>query len=126
MLFDVKTVNKLLGIDESYKAPEKMLQLMLDDQKRVEIFKKFLEISTNMQFDWFHEYFEDEQAERKTKKQDFTPQGIADLMSAIVGKNPSGTYYEPAADTGTSREDVVFHILCSTYKNAISMLMAKG
>ena len=25
MLFDVKTVNKLLGIDESYKAPEKML-----------------------------------------------------------------------------------------------------
>ena len=63
MLFDVKTVNKLLGIDESYKAPEKMLQLMLDDQKRVEIFKKFLEISTNMQFDWFHEYFEDEQTE---------------------------------------------------------------
>ena len=100
MLFDVKTVNKLLGIDESYKAPEKMLQLMLDDQKRVEIFKKFLEISTNMQFDWFHEYFEDEQAERKTKKQDFTPQGIADLMSAIVGKNSSGTYYEPAAGTG--------------------------
>ena len=67
MLFDVKTVNKLLGIDESYKAPEKMLQLMLDDQKRVEIFKKFLEISTNMQFDWFHEYFEDEQQNVKQK-----------------------------------------------------------
>ena len=34
MQFDVKTVNKLLGIEESYKAPEKMLQLMLDDQQR--------------------------------------------------------------------------------------------
>ena len=30
------------------------------------------------------------------------------------------------ADTGTSKDDVVFHISCSTYKNAISMLMAKG
>lgn len=100
MLFDVKTVNKLLGIDESYKAPEKMLQLMLDDQKRVETFKKFLSISTNMRFDWFHEYFEDEQAERKSKKQDFTPQGIADLMSALVGKISNGIYYEPAAGTG--------------------------
>lgn len=39
MQFDVKTVNKLLGIEESYKAPEKMLQLMLDDQQRPGLFK---------------------------------------------------------------------------------------
>lgn len=100
MEFDVKTVNELLGIDESYKAPERMLQLMLDDQKRVATFKKFLKISTNMEFDWFHEYFEDEQAERKTKKQDFTPQSISRLMTSLVGRNPTGTYYEPAAGTG--------------------------
>lgn len=100
MLFDVKTVNNLLDIDESYKAPERMVQLMLDDQKRVATFKKFLKISTNMEFDWFHEYFEDEQAERKTKKQDFTPQSISRLMTSLVGRNPTGTYYEPAAGTG--------------------------
>lgn len=100
MQFDVKTVNNLLDIDDSYKAPEKMLKLMLDNQKRVKTFKKFLEVSTNMQFDWFHEYFEDEQAERKSKKQDFTPKGIADLMTSIVGRSPTGTYYEPAAGTG--------------------------
>ena len=39
MQFDVKTVNKLLGIEESYKAPEKMLQLMLDDKQRPGLFK---------------------------------------------------------------------------------------
>ena len=100
MQFDVKTVNNLLDIDDSYKAPEKILKLMLDNQKRVKTFKKFLEVSTNMQFDWFHEYFEDEQAERKSKKQDFTPQGIAALMTSIVGRSPTGTYYEPAAGTG--------------------------
>ena len=100
MIFDVRTVNNLLGIDESYKAPERVLELMLDDKKREKTFKKFLEISTDMKFDWFHEYFEDEQAERKKKKQDFTPQSVSNLMSALVGKNPSGTYYEPAAGTG--------------------------
>lgn len=33
MQFDVKTVNNLLDIDDSYKAPEKMLKLMLDNKK---------------------------------------------------------------------------------------------
>ena len=59
MIFDVRTVNNLLEIDESYKAPERVLELMLDDKKREKTFKKFLEISTDMKFDWFHEYFED-------------------------------------------------------------------
>ena len=85
MQFDIKTVNKLLGIDESYKAPERMLQLMLDDQKRPEVFKKFLEVSTDLKFDWFHEYFEDEQAERKSKKQDFTPLPITTTLSTVLG-----------------------------------------
>ena len=101
MQFDTKIVNKLLGIDESYKAPERMLQLMLDDQKRPEVFKKFLEVSTDLKFDWFHEYFEDEQAERKSKKQDFTPDSIATLLNSLVDSDKSnGHYFEVAAGTG--------------------------
>lgn len=57
MLFDVKTVNALLDIDESYKVPERMLQLMLDNTQRVRTFKSFLQVSTKLDFDWFHEYF---------------------------------------------------------------------
>lgn len=100
MKFDVKTVNKLLDIDESYKAPEKMLQLMLDDKKRPELFKKFLQISTDLKTDWFHEYFEDEQAERKSKKQDFTPDSIAQLLVSLGHSTRNGEYFEPAAGTG--------------------------
>ena len=84
MQFDVKTVNKLLGIEESYKAPEKMLRLMLDDQQRPGLFKQFLAVSTDLKFDWFHEYFEDEQAERKSKKQDFTPDSVATLLNRLT------------------------------------------
>ncbi|MDB6232923.1 SAM-dependent DNA methyltransferase [Lactobacillus amylovorus] len=101
MQFDLKTVNGILGVDESYKAPEKMLSLMLDDKKRPETFKKFLEVSTDMSFDWFHEYYQDEQAERKSQKQDFTPDGIAQLLNKLVEEDRStGEYFEPAAGTG--------------------------
>ena len=54
---------------------------------------------------------------------------IMKAMRAVEHENKS-EFHEAcdqiAADTGTSREDAVFHILCSTYKNALSMLMAKG
>lgn len=100
MKFDVKTVNKLLGIDDAFKAPTKMMELMLDDKKREETFKKFLEIETDMSYEWFQEYFGDEQAERKSKKQDFTPTSISNLVAKLVGKDNS-TYYEPAAGTGS-------------------------
>ena len=98
MEFDLKTVNELLDIDEAYKAPSRLLELMLDDKKRVETFEKFLSISTDLSFDWFHEYFEDEQAERKTRKQDFTPDSIAKLLQGLA-KN-GNVYYEPTAGTG--------------------------
>ena len=99
MQFDVETVNQILGIDDAYKAHDRLLNLMLDDDKRVATFKKFLKVSTDLSFDWFHEYFEDEQAERKSKKQDFTPDGIAILLNKLAAKT-NGYYYEPAAGTG--------------------------
>lgn len=99
MIFDVRTVNNLLGIDESYKAPERVLELMLDDQQRTTTFENFLKVSKDLNFDWFHEYFTDEQAERKTKKQDFTPESVTKLMNLLIKEN-YGTYFEAAAGTG--------------------------
>lgn len=100
MKFDVKTVNDILEIDDAFKAPTKMMELMLDPKKREETFNKFLEIETDMSYEWFQEYFGDEQAERKSKKQDFTPSSISNLVAQLVGKGKS-TYYEPAAGTGS-------------------------
>lgn len=99
MQFDVSTVNKILNIDDAYKAPDTLLALMLDKIQRENIFKKFLNVSTDLSFDWFHEYFEDEQAERKSKKQDFTPDSIATLLNKLTS-NTTGYYYEPTAGTG--------------------------
>ena len=100
MIFDVKTVNNLLNIDDAFKAPTKLMEIMLDDKRREELFKAFLKLDTDVSRDWFHEYFETEQAERKTKKQDFTPESIANLLTTLVHKPKAGYYYEPAAGTG--------------------------
>ena len=46
--FDVKTVNDLLGIDDAFKAPGRLMELLLKKEKREELFRKFLKIETNL------------------------------------------------------------------------------
>lgn len=93
--------NNLLGIKESYKAPDRLMEILyMDKQERDKYFMDFLNaFDKDVTYDWFHDYFQDEHADRKNQKQDFTPQSVSRLLSAIVG--PEGnTYYEPAAGTG--------------------------
>lgn len=98
--FDVKTVNNLLGIDDAFKAPGRLMEVLLEKEEREKLFRKFLKIDTNLEYDWFHEYFETEQAERKSKKQDFTPNSVARLANAITSEPRQTDYYEMAAGTG--------------------------
>ncbi|GEO68050.1 N-6 DNA methylase [Levilactobacillus spicheri] len=98
MKFTSEKVNELLGVDEAFKVPDKLMLIMMNREKREQTFKKFLEVERDTSFDWFHEYFESEQAERKTKKQDFTPDSVSDIMAGIVGN--ADTYFESAAGTG--------------------------
>ena len=91
-------INGILGVDDTYKQPAKLLSLMLDEKKRVETFHKFLELETDMSYEWFQEAFENEHADRKNKKQDFTPPSLSELMARLVSDNR--TYYEIAAGNG--------------------------
>lgn len=94
-------INNLLGIKESYKAPDRLMEILyMDKPERDKYFMDFLNaFDKDVTYDWFHDYFQDEHADRKNQKQDFTPQSVSRLLSAIVG--PEGnTYYEPAAGTG--------------------------
>lgn len=92
-------INAILGISESYKAPEVIMNNLQDEKKAHILFMRFLDaFRYDVSFDWFYDYFEDEHSERRVKKQDFTPPSLANLMTHIVSGN--GLYYEPAAGTG--------------------------
>lgn len=94
--------NKIFGVKESYKAPDKIMEILYDKERREKLFMELLEANNfDVGFDYFHEYFQEEHADRKQKKQDFTPPSVADLLSKLVkGTNNDGNYYECAAGTG--------------------------
>ena len=91
-------INELLGITESYKAPQVMLENMLDCNKREKLFREFLKYETDLSYEWFVNYFQDEHADRAKKKQDFTPMSISKILSELV---ESKIYFEPTAGTGS-------------------------
>lgn len=99
MKLTTEKINSLLGIKESYKASDALMAILFDKQKREATFKAFLEIEWRLDCDWFHAYFEEEHANKKKFAQDFTPDSISKLLSAIVG--PSSTNLDVAAGTGS-------------------------
>lgn len=96
-----KIINDLLGIKDSYQAPQRIMDILYSSiEDRNKVFMNFLEaFDKDVTYDWFHDYFQDEHADRKKYKQDFTPQSISKLLGEIVGSE-GNTYYEPAAGTG--------------------------
>lgn len=91
-------INELLGITESYQAPQRMLDLLLDDGKRPKLFEEFLKHESDLSYEWFQSYFENEHSDRRIQKQDFTPDSISNLLSRLIGSTDS--YFEPTAGTG--------------------------
>lgn len=97
-------INKILEIEESYKAPARMMEIISDFEKSKKTFLDFLvEFDYDVSYEWFTGYFEDEHADRRNKKQDFTPTCLSKLMSEMISKNKCpGIIYEPAAGSGST------------------------
>ena len=99
---NTETIHRILGIDEFFKTPTMLMELMLNKEERERVFSEFLEVDTDLTYDWFHNYFQEEQADRKNKKQDFTPNSISKILTGIVGLNEQddGMRFDVAAGTG--------------------------
>jgi type I restriction-modification system DNA methylase subunit len=94
-------INALLGIKDSYQAPARLLEILYNKEEREVLFMKFLELfKYDVSYDWFHEYFQEEHADRKNKKQDFTPRSVTTLLAELIGNETDGTFYEGCAGTG--------------------------
>lgn len=91
-------VNGYLGIDESYKMPERMMELLLNADEREKMFDAFSAENPDMTGDLWYEYFQDEQGDRNALKQDFTPTGICQLVAEITPEAES--YADVCAGTG--------------------------
>lgn len=93
------TICGILGVDEPYQVPQRIMETVTGTE-RDDIYDAFLAaFGYDVTRDWFHEFYEDENAERKKNKQDFTPTSLSRLVSELAGYG-SGVVYEPSAGTG--------------------------
>lgn len=113
-MLTIQKINELIGINESFQASYKLTEIMQDEQQRNNLFAAFLTEEQDLSFDWFTEYFQAEQSDRKNKKQDFTPDGIVTLASSLLGSTVSNA--DICAGTGgltikrwAENKDAVFY-----------------
>lgn len=82
---DSRWINEQLGVNDSYQAPNAMWEILYNKEVREQVIRNFLkEYDGSVDYDWFLRYFQEEHADRKEKKQDFTPKSIAQLLSEIT------------------------------------------
>ena len=97
-------LREILKVSDSYQIPDKLMEIIYNKEEREKLFVELLEIHDyQVGYDWFIKHFEDEHADRKVKKQDFTPKSVANLLSrlALCNEGDVGNYYEVAAGTGS-------------------------
>lgn len=84
-MLSISDINNLIDVDESFHASYKLTEILEQKEVREELFNRFLEKESDLSFDWFTEYFQAEHSDRKGKKQDFTPDGIIQVASGVLG-----------------------------------------
>lgn len=96
-MLTAEKINELIGVKESYQASDALMRILFDKPKREKMFKEFLDIDSHLEKDYFHLYFEEEHANKRTYAQDFTPTSVSRLLADIVGiggmtmDSPAGT-----------------------------------
>lgn len=84
-MLTIDSINTLIGVDESYKASDVLFKQLMDADKRLALFQSFLAKEPDLSFDWFTDYFQEEHSDRKKNKQDFTPDGVVELVNRLLG-----------------------------------------
>lgn len=80
-------------------------ELVLNIMKTVEtndfnIYQKFEELVEDLSIDWMQKVFQYYLADRKEKKQDYTPKSLAKLMAKIALKNNDGLIVDMCTGSG--------------------------
>lgn len=83
-MLKIEQIKAIIGDEENFQIPPKLMKIVLDKKQREKMFRKFLDIETDLSYDWFHEYFMELQADRKGKKQDFTPTAISNTTALLL------------------------------------------
>lgn len=89
IVLSTEQINKLIGVEESFHASYKLMEMLKDEHERNVLFEQFLQLETDFSYDWFLYYYQSEHSDRKGKGQDFTPDAVAEITNKILGQGNS-------------------------------------
>lgn len=80
-----ETINQIIGINESYQLPDRMMEILLSEEKE-KVMDEFMNAGEKLDHDWFTEYFEEEHSNKSKFSQDFTPHSVGRIVAEIAGQ----------------------------------------
>ena len=97
-----KELLNVFNITDVMDLPSAVNDLLFADREtRYAIYHRLIAIHNyDMSYDWFQRLYEQEFAQRKKQKQDFTPPEVTSIVSQIALGDDPGTIHEPTAGTG--------------------------
>lgn len=78
-------LKEILKCRETSEIPEKLLNVLIDADSRERILRLINEKKDDEVIDVFRDMFQEEQSNRKELKQDYTPDGISNLLAKLSG-----------------------------------------
>lgn len=79
-------IKRVLKIDDPSHVLQCIQNTLKDDKQRETVFQEIMKLDPDLKHDLFTEFFQEENANRKTMKQDFTPECLCDLLSRLSRK----------------------------------------
>lgn len=92
---------RIFNVEDIIDLPQAAMNIVMGDRERRDaIYRELLSVNRyDMSFDWFRQLYEEEFAQRKKQKQDFTPVEVSEIV-AKMALPTVGTIHEPTAGTG--------------------------
>lgn len=96
-----KELFDIIGIKDMIHLPAAVMDIVTGDtERRDSIYRALMEANLfDLSRDWFQTLYEEELAQRKNDKQDFTPAEVGIILSGIINQQ-EGSIHEPTAGTG--------------------------
>ena len=79
-------LKEILECREASEIPEKLLNILLDENSREHVLQLINEKKDDKIIDAFRDMFQEEQSNRKELKQDYTPDGLSSLLAELSGE----------------------------------------
>lgn len=92
---------RIFNVEDIINLPQAAMNIVMGDRERRDaVYRELLSFNRyDMSFDWFRQLYEEEFAQRKKQKQDFTPVEVSEIVAKIALPTV-GTIHEPTAGTG--------------------------